>query len=270
MSVPAHTLRWSPLVQALAAGIMAAATRPKLLAISGAQGSGKTTLTRLLTAELVRHGVRAVSCSLDDFYLTHAQRAELAQRVHPLLITRGVPGTHDVALCRTTLTRIAHEAVRLPVFAKGLDDRCAESAWPLAGPADLIVLEGWCLGARPQGAAALVAPINALERDEDPDGRWRAFVNAALDGPYRTLFGGFDALIYLRVPDFDAVRRWRGEQELQLPPAQRMNPAALLRFISHYERLTRWMLHDVPDRAHVTVALDSDHRIDDTVTNRPF
>jgi D-glycerate 3-kinase len=270
MSVPAHTLRWSPLVQSLASRLVGAATPPRLLAIAGAQGSGKTTLTRLLTAELVRLGLRAVSCSLDDFYLTRAQRVALAAAVHPLLITRGVPGTHDVVLCQRTLARLRHDAVRLPAFDKGLDDRRAEHEWPLAGPADLVILEGWCLGARPQSAAALQTPVNALERDEDPDGRWRAFINAALAGPYRTLFDGFDALVYLQVPDFDAVRRWRGEQELQLPPAQRMTPAALDRFIRHYERLTRWMLQDLPHRAHVTVSLNGDHEIATFVTNRPF
>ncbi len=115
----------------------------------------------------------------------------------------------------------------MPKFDKGLDDRVERSAWPMAGFADVVIIEGWCLGARPQPAADLVAPINELERDEDADGRWRAYVNDAL-GRYQALFARFDRLVFLQVPDFDAVRRWRAEQELQVPPERRMSAAQLL------------------------------------------
>jgi len=270
MSTSARTLGWLPLVQTLAARVTSNTAPPKLLAIAGAQGSGKTTLARLLTDELVRLGRRAVTCSLDDFYLTHGERVRLAGAVHPLLITRGVPGTHDLELCEHVLRRLEVGAVRVPTFDKGRDDRSAPDSWPLAGPADIVVVEGWCLGARPQPLAALRTPVNDLERDEDPDGRWRRYVNAALEGPYRRLFAVFDALIFLHVPDMDAVRRWRGEQELQLPPQQRMNPPALERFIRHYERLTRWMIEDLPHRADLDVVLGAGHEIETLVTNRVF
>jgi D-glycerate 3-kinase len=270
MSTAARTLRWLPLVQRVAARLTSAGAPPKLLAIAGAQGSGKSTLARLLTDELLRHGVRAVTCSLDDFYLTRREREGLAGAVHPLLITRGVPGTHDVDLCERVITRLRTDAVRVPTFDKGLDDRCAPASWPLAGPVDIVVFEGWCLGARPQPHAALRAPVNDLERDEDGDGRWRAFVNDALDGPYRRLFARFDALVYLQVPDMDAVRRWRAEQEGQLPASRRMSAAALERFIRHYERLTRWMLQDLPARADLNVVLGAGHEIETVATNRAF
>jgi D-glycerate 3-kinase len=259
-----------PFVQTLAARVMAGAAPPKLLAIAGAQGSGKSTLARLLTDELVRLGLRTVTCSLDDFYLTRRERERLAGTVHPLLITRGVPGTHDVDLCERIVTRLNVDAVRVPTFDKGLDDRAAPDSWPLAGPADIVVFEGWCLGARPQPQRALLAPVNDLERDEDRDGRWRTFVNEALAGPYRRLFARFDVLVFLEVPDMDAVRRWRGEQELQLPPQQRMSAAALERFIRHYERITRWMLEDLPRRADLNVVLGAGHEIETVVTNRAF
>jgi D-glycerate 3-kinase len=268
MSTSARTLRWMPLVQTLAARVMSSAAPPGLLAIAGAQGSGKSTLARLLTDELVRLGRRAVTCALDDFYLTRRERVTLAATVHPLLLTRGVPGTHDVDLCERVLARLGMDAMRIPTFDKGLDDRLGSDDWPLAGPADTVVFEGWCLGARPQSAAALRSPVNDLEREEDGDQRWRTFVNAALAGPYRRLFTGFDALVYLQVPDMAAVRRWRADQERQLPPARRMNAAALDRFIAHYERITRWMLEDLPGRADLTVVLGADHQIETVVTNR--
>lgn len=270
MSTSARTLRWLPLVQTLTARVTSSATPPTVLAIAGAQGSGKSTLARLLTDELLRLGRRAVTCSLDDFYLTRRERVALATAVHPLLVTRGVPGTHDVDLCERVLARLRSETARIPTFDKGLDDRVAPEAWPLAGPVDVVVFEGWCLGARPQSDAALRTPVNDLERDEDRDQRWRTFVNAALDGPYRRLFAHFDALIYLQVPDMAAVRRWRAEQERQLPAPQRMNAAALDRFIAHYERITRWMLEDLPSRADLNVVLRADHEIETIVTNRAF
>ena len=236
------------------------------VAISGAQGSGKTTLARILTDELVRGGVSAVVCSLDDFYLERARRVTLSQSQHPLLITRGVPGTHDVELCLRVLDSVTQRPTAMPVFDKGLDDRVEPSRWPIVGPVDVVVIEGWCLGARPQTPQALVAPTNELEREEDADGRFRRFVNDALGGRYQDLFERFDELIYLQVPDFDAVRRWRGEQELQIPERLRMSPSQLRRFAAHYERLTRWMREDVPARADLTVVLDGEHRIETLIT----
>ena len=235
------------------------------IAIAGAQGSGKSTLGEVLTEQLVLSGISAVTCSLDDFYLERARRIELARTVHPLLITRGVPGTHDIELCATTLDSVTRGPTSMPKFDKGLDDRIDRSMWPMADTADVVVIEGWCLGAQPQAADDLRAPVNELERDEDPDGHWRRFVNEALAG-YQTLFTRFDRLVFLQAPDFDAARRWRAEQELQLPRERRMSAQQLQRFTAHYERLTLWMLKDLPNRADLTVTLDRDHAIETSIT----
>jgi D-glycerate 3-kinase len=248
--------------------VTATSRRPLRVGIAGAQGSGKSTLTRELAVALQRREIPVAACSLDDFYLTRREREGLAATVHPLLITRGVPGTHDVGLCQQVLAALPDQAVRVPRFDKGSDDRCDEHDWPSAGPARVVILEGWCVGARPQPASALVTPVNALEREEDPDGRWRGFVNTALSGAYQRLFDSLDYLVFLSVPDFAAVRRWRGEQELALPRGQRMDEARLERFIAHYERLTRWMLDDLPARADLVVALDTAHRVETLITNR--
>ncbi|HET6473030.1 MAG TPA: hypothetical protein VFG38_14390 [Pseudomonadales bacterium] len=257
---------WSPLVRTLSDGIAAASPRPRVIGISGAQGSGKTTLAELLTDALVTGGLRAMTCSLDDFYCTRAERAELARTVHPLLITRGVPGTHDVELCERTLVAVQREPTAIPRFDKGLDDRVDAARWPVVGPVDVVVFEGWCLGARPQSDAALAVPINELERRDDADGSFRRYVDAQLAQRYRSLFERVDRWIYLRVPDFAAVLRWRGEQEQALPPERRMDPARLERFVAHYERITRSMLDDAPARADTTVMLDNRHRIANVVT----
>jgi len=267
MSTAAH-ITWAPLARSLALEIAGPAARPAYIAIAGAQGSGKTTLARLLTDELRQLGVRAVACSLDDFYLERDRRVVLSQTTHPLLITRGVPGTHDVDLCLRVLDGVTRVPTSMPQFDKGIDDRLDPSRWPLAGPVDVVVIEGWCLGARAQKAADLVAPVNELERDEDPDGRWRRLVNDALAGRYQALFARFDRLVFLQVPGIDAVRRWRAEQETELPQNRRMTAAQLQRFIAHYERLTSWMVEDVPGRADLTVVLDDAHRIERLITKR--
>ncbi len=236
---------------------------PLVLGISGAQGSGKSTLAGQLEGALTAAGARAVSCSLDDFYLTRARRLGLARSVHPLLATRGVPGTHNVALLRRTIADLGAEgAVRLPRFDKGTDDRLPADRWRwVTAPIDVLVLEGWCVGARPQPEAALEQPVNELEAKEDPDGVWRRYVNEALAGRYAELWSRLNGLIYLAAPDMDAVLRWRTMQERALPPERRMSTAELRRFVAHYQRITLAMSTDLPARADVTIRLDDDHGV---------
>ena len=231
-----------------------------VVGLCGAQGSGKSTLAAALVAALGQEGLAAATLSLDDLYLTRAERQQLARRIHPLLATRGVPGTHDVALGLQTIAALERgAAAAMPRFDKGLDDRAAQTSWSHA-PAQcrVLLLEGWCVGAAPQAAAALAAPVNALEQCEDPQGIWRSYANTALAGAYRALFVRIDRLILLAAPGWEVVAQWREEQELPLRAAgaaQAMDPAELARFIQHYERLTRWILDEMPARADLTVRL---------------
>src|ERR1700754_3502812 len=157
------------------AAAIAHAPGPFVLGISGLQGSGKSTLASGLIAAAREHGWGAVTLSLDDVYLTRGEREALAARVHPLLRTRGVPGTHDLSLLVATLDALAKASperpVSLPRFDKGHDDRHPPASWPtVAEPPTLVILEGWCLGVEAVEDAALIEPVNALERDEDRDG----------------------------------------------------------------------------------------------------
>lgn len=240
----------------------AAAQRAGLLVVGicGAQGCGKSTLVAALAARLGQQGIACAALSLDDLYLTRAERAALARDVHPLLATRGVPGTHDIALGLAVIAALERgEPVSLPRFDKGRDDRAAEAEWPAAPPRTrVLLLEGWCVGAMPQGEAALSDPVNAFEAGEDPKAIWRRYANVALAGAYQALFGRIDLLILLAAPGWDVVERWRGEQEALLREsgaAQAMSPAAVARFVQHYERLTQWILQEMPDRADITVRL---------------
>ena len=240
-----------------------AGAAPPTVVVSGGQGAGKSTLTALLVEALGRAGVTAVGIGLDDYYLGRQARGALAREVHPLFVTRGVPGTHDVAHLRRSLTALRQRGeVRLPRFDKGTDERCPESLWrTVAAPVETVVLEGWCLGARAESLRRLRTPINALERAEDADGRWREYVNKRLGDDYARLLDGSEFLMYLQVPDLDAVIRWRAAQEAQLPMPQRMNAVALRRFIAHFERLTRSLDRQLAGRCTLTVGLGPRHGI---------
>ncbi len=239
--------------------------RPLLLGLAGAQGSGKTTLAARLAARLTADGHPALAVSIDDFYLTRARRLALARNIHPLFAARGPPGTHDIPLLLHTLDRLrAGQSLMLPRFDKLADDRLPPQQWQAAPPLACLILEGWCIGARPQPAALLATPVNALEADEDPSGIWRRTINTALAGQYQSAFARLDALAFLAAPDWETVPRWRAEQEATLSRQQHrrgMNQAAIVRFCAHYERLTRWQLATTPARADLTLRLDAGRRV---------
>lgn len=240
---------------------------PLLISISGGQGSGKSTVTKLLAAVLVECFSRStVILSLDDFYLQRSERERLARKVHPLLVVRGVPGTHDLALLADVIAGLkSGSGAKVPQFDKARDDRLPEV---LSLPAAQVILcEGWCWGAVPEPESRLLAATNELERNFDPDCVWRQFVNQQL-ASYQSVFMA-DGFIFFQVPSFEAVFRWRWQQEVELAGSQTggqrvMSEDEVREFISYYERLTRWMLEEMPGRADVIVHLNEHHRIQTT------
>ena len=191
----------------------------KIIGINGCQGSGKSTLADYLcTVVAERLGVTTVSLSLDDFYLTKAERINLGSTVHPLLETRGVPGTHDVNLAIDCISNLAAgNKTVITRFDKSIDDRApANSLVVTEGKIGLIVLEGWCLGARPETTEQLIQPINSLEEQDDRSSIWRSYVNDAIKYDYQPLFNLADELVMLQAPSFDTVYHWRLEQEQKM------------------------------------------------------
>lgn len=237
-----------------------------LVGINGAQGSGKSTLARLVAEALERfHQQHVASLSLDDFYLTKAERERLAREVHPLCKTRGVPGTHDLALMTATIERLAQappmQPTSVPRFDKLADDRALLDEWPIfTGRPDTILLEGWCVGIRATDLPPYRGPINALERAEDPDGVWFGWSLATLRG-YEPLWESLDLLVSIEVPDLDTVIASRLRQEEGLAAASGrigMDRAAVTRFVEHYERYTLALWAAMPERADILFRRNQD------------
>lgn len=250
---------------ALEAGLSLPQTVP-IFAIGGLQGTGKSTLAAQMASLAQSRGSRVAVLSIDDFYLTKAERERLAHDVHPLLASRGPPGTHDLGLAAGILDDLlAGKRIALPRFDKLADERAQTAQWPvIEGRCDLVVLEGWFLKTPAQQMDELRAPINALEHDEDPDGSWRNWCNAALARDYPVLWERIDALWWLQGPDFEVVPDWRWQQEQSLqasdPGRAGMDRAQVARFVQLFERVSRQALRTLPVIAERTIRLDSQRR----------
>jgi len=261
-----------------------ARSEPVVIGIHGAQGTGKSTLTLFLRDLLTAHyRIPTANFSLDDLYLTRAEREKLAEEVHPLFITRGVPGTHDLSLGQQVIDQLKaagpDSETAIPAFDKSRDDRRPKDQWPVfRGRADIILIEGWCMGAEPAAdESELLTPVNALEESEDPEGIWRRYVNRCLQGDYGRFFSQIDSLIMLKAPSLECVHQWRTLQEHKLretlnsapkegekdgahaQPLRIMSEEEVARFIMHYERITRASLEEMPARADCVIHVDEDH-----------
>ena len=238
--------------------------RPPVIGVVGAQGSGKTTLARAAA-----EAFGAAQISIDDVYLTRAEREAMAREVHPLFITRGPPGTHDLGLLQRLIGALSaaepDDETLIPDFDKRGDDRKPEARWrAFRGRPSAILIDAWCLGAVAEDAAALAEPVNDLERDQDADGRWRRLVNNRVAGDYAAFADRMDAILFLKAPGFEVVLDWRCQQEADLlgvvpkdlPLAERQRLGG---FIQYFERITRRMLAGGV-RANVTVTLDEGRR----------
>ena len=264
---------YMPMANLISEGLNIAA-KTQIIGINGAQGAGKTTFVNLLKVVLeTGYGMKVALLSIDDLYFKRSEREKLAERIHPLLITRGVPGTHDVKLGEQVLNKLCNagqkDITRIPRFNKAIDDQYPESEWDkFAGRPDVILFDGWFMGAVEQPESELKNPVNKLEETEDPDGTWRTYVNEQLKTVYKPFFEHLDLLVMLKVPSFDKIYEWRALQESKLRICNQgqknlriMDDKELERFIAHYERLTRHILNEMPERADMLFRVNDNHRI---------
>ncbi len=286
--LPAHFLqtieRWyMPVAKDIAHRV---SIHPKTLivGVQGCQGSGKSTLSVFLQRILEQQfNLSTAVLSIDDFYRTKEERLALSKAIHPLLKTRGVPGTHDINLVHETienlktLTKGSHATV--PRFDKAMDERATYDQWDcVKGPVQVIILEGWCVGLSPQSDEALQNDTNQLESEEDPQHIWRQYVNEALKQDYATLFDQLDLLIVLQAPSFKSVYQWRLLQEKKLIARfsktqqnkdHTMSPEEIKRFTAHYQRLTEHALNSLPKKSDWLLTLAEDHSITN-ISHKPL
>ena len=243
--------------------------------INGCQGSGKSTLTDFIAEYLIaEYQLNVVVMSLDDFYLPRTDRKKLAKDIHPLLATRGVPGTHNMSALSDTLTKLSarQTGFSIPRFNKATDNPTPESEWTVIDkPIDIILLEGWCWGVEPQTAAQLESPINELELQHDADGEWRNFVNQQLESTFKPLYRKMDFWLALQAPSFDCVYKWRLEQEeklesrnIGLSNSKIMSPTEILNFTQYFQRLSVQGCNSIANTADAIFHLDHTRNITDT------
>jgi D-glycerate 3-kinase len=241
----------------------------KIIGLTGGQGAGKSTITQVLKLILeIKYNLIVVYFSIDDFYKTLSERTVLAKKVNRLFKTRGVPGTHDINLIKKTfvdLTKKIFIPMLVPRFDKSKDDRFPKKYWQkIKQQPNIIIFEGWCVGAKPQQNKDLLKPINILEKKQDLDSKWRLKVNKELKNAYKEIFSKISMLIFLKVPSFDCVYKWRLLQEKKLKLTSKgkkiMSPLQVREFIMYYERITMQMIKDLPSKADVVLYLDKQHR----------
>jgi D-glycerate 3-kinase len=242
-------------------------SRPYFVGINGCQGSGKSTLTDYIGECLTKtHKLNIVVMSLDDFYFTGEKRQELSRDIHPLLATRGVPGTHDMAMLENTLIKLKAKETgfTIPRFNKATDEPYPQEQWQvIEKPIDIILLEGWCWGVKPQTAEQLISPVNELELKHDKNGAWRNYVNQQLQQYYQPLYAQMDFWLALQAPSFDCVYKWRLEQEEKLKANNQglsnskiMQSDGILNFTQYFQRLSVQACNTISQSADAIFYLD--------------
>jgi len=241
-----------------------------IISLSGGQGAGKTTISKILKIIFkVKFKLNIVYFSIDDFYKTLKQRKKMSISVHKLFLTRGVPGTHDISLLKKSLLSLLKKDFKpfyMPKFDKSTDDRYPKQKWKkIKKKPDIVIFEGWCVGAKQQNNIILKKPINNLEKQEDKKLIWRKKVNDELKNRYKKVFNLINKQIFLKVPNFKHVYKWRFLQEKKLRFISKgkkiMTKSEVKRFIMYYERITLQMLKDFEKNFDIVLRIDKKHKI---------
>jgi len=243
---------WLPLALQLA-DAQTQLGRPLIQGVLGGQGTGKTTLGAILKLLLGHLGKASVSLSLDDLYKTFADRQQL-QKQDPRLIWRGPPGTHDIDLGMAVLDqlRAGQLPVQIPRFDKsshsGAGDRGASET---VNAADLVVFEGWFVGARPIAETSSVwANLpNPIQTEADRAFAWD--MNQRLKD-YQPLWQRLDRLLILQPTDYRLSLVWRQQAEAQRRDRGQggMSAAEIAQFVAYFWRALHPQLFIQPLTQH--------------------
>ena len=254
--------------------------RPYFVGLAGGQGTGKTTISSLIKIILIKYfKLKVFRISIDDFYKTRKERIKLSKRIHPMLLTRGVPGTHDINMMLNFFKKSKikkFKRLKLPTFNKAIDDRFNKKNWyDLKNKPDVIIFEGWCVGAKSEGHNSLKRSINSMERIKDHKGIWRKYVNQQLKSKYKNLYSQLNCLIFLKAKNFSLLQKWRLKQERKLGLKSKnkiksrvMNKEDVLNFMQTYQRITQNMFRNTPNYASIIFNLSSNHQIKSAVYRR--
>ena len=254
--------------------------KPYFVGLAGGQGTGKTTTSSLIKIILSKYfKLNVFRISIDDFYKTRKERMNLSKKVHPMLLTRGVPGTHDINMMLNFFKNAKSKKfkrLKLPTFNKAIDDRFNKKKWyDLKKRPDVIIFEGWCVGAKSEKRNTLKKTINKMEKTKDKKQIWRKFVNDQLKTKYRKLYSQLNCLIYLKAKDFSLLQKWRLKQERKLwikskknSNSKIMSKADVLSFMQTYQRITQNMFRHTPKYASIIINLNSNHQIKSAVYKR--
>ena len=244
--------------------------KTKIIGLTGGQGTGKSTISNILKIILKEaYKLETVIFSIDDFYKTLNERKIMSKKISALFLTRGVPGTHDTKMllnCLQTLKNDKFKNYIIPKFDKSNDDRFSKNKWlKIKKKPDIVIFEGWCVGATAQEKKDLISPINKLEKHKDKNKIWRKKVNLELKKNYKKIFKLIDKLIFLKVPSFKYVLKWRLLQEKKLRLTGKgnkiMTDKQINNFIMYYERITKHMLKILPKTADTVISIDNKHRL---------
>ena len=247
--------------------------RPYFVGLAGGQGTGKTTSSSLIKIILTKYfKLKVFKISIDDFYKTRNERISLSKKVHPMLLTRGVPGTHDIDMILKFFKKVKSKKfkrLKLPTFNKAIDDRFNKKRWyDLKEKPDVIIFEGWCVGAKAEKNNTLNKTINLMEKNKDKKKIWRKYVNQQLKSKYKNLYSQLNCLIYLRAKNFNLLQKWRLKQERKLLLSSKknsklkiMNKEDVLSFMQTYQRVTQNMFKNMPKYASIILNLNSNHQI---------
>lgn len=261
---------------------------PFIVGISGAQGCGKSTLTKDLVKIFQGKGLKAATISIDDFYWTRKEQENLAQQTsNTFLHQRGYPGTHDLNLANQILNQLKQgKSCLIPRYDKskhgGLGDRCPREQWlSIESPQDIILMEGWFLGFTPinfdfrklpqnnhsvQCARSALPAVSGWVQKliSNFSSQERVYLTEIdnLLKSYQQLFEFFDALIYLKPKEISYVLKWRiqAEQNMRALGKEGLSDEEIKVYIQKF--LPAYKLYRETVSANLIISVSADRSLD--------